>query len=274
MQGLEGRRLEGRNALITGAATGIGQAIALRFAQEGANVVINYRDGKEEAATTQALVRKARGGEANGHREITVQADISNEDEVRNLFATVVREFGSIDIVVNNAGIQKVAPSHEIELADFDRVLNVNLRGAFLCAREGIRHFLDRGKRGVILNNSSVHEMIPKPKYLPYSISKGGMENLTKSLALEYADQGIRVNAVGPGAVVTPINSAWTGNAKARGEVESHIPMGRAAEASEIAAVFAFLASDDASYITGQTIFACGGLTLYPEFRAAWSSGE
>ena len=137
-----------------------------------------------------------------------------------------------------------------------------------------IRHFLSRPGGGVILNNSSVHEIIPKPKYLPYSISKGGMENLTKSLALEYADRGIRVNAVGPGAVVTPINSAWTANPKARMEVESHIPMGRAASPDEIANVFAFLASDEASYITGQTIFACGGLTLYPEFRVAWSSGE
>jgi glucose 1-dehydrogenase len=152
--------------------------------------------------------------------------------------------------------------------------LNVNLRGAFLCAREAIRHFLERKAQGVILNNSSVHEIIPKPKYLPYSVSKGGMENLTKSLALEYADRGIRVNGVGPGAVVTPINRAWTEDPKARQEVESHIPMGRAAEAPEIAAVFAFLASQDASYITGQTIFACGGLTLYPEFRVAWSSGE
>jgi glucose 1-dehydrogenase len=150
----------------------------------------------------------------------------------------------------------------------------VNLRGPFLCSREAIRHFLDRGGPGVILNNSSVHEIIPKPKYLPYSISKGGMENLTKSLALEYAANGIRVNSVGPGAVVTPINKAWTDNPKARGEVESHIPMSRPAAADEIASVFAFLASDDASYVTGQTIFACGGLTLYPEFRTAWSSGE
>ena len=136
------------------------------------------------------------------------------------------------------------------------------------------RSFLARGGGGVILNNSSVHEIVPKPKYLPYSISKGGMENMTKSLALEYADRGIRVNAVGPGAVVTPINSAWIDNPKARAEVESHIPMGRAAKPEEIASVFAFLASDDAAYITGQTIFACGGLTLYPEFRVAWSSGE
>jgi len=134
-------------------------------------------------------------------------------------------------------------------------------------------HFLPR-RKGVILNNSSVHEIIPKPKYLPYSISKGGMENLTKSLALEYAGDGIRVNSVGPGAVVTSINKAWIDNPKARGEVESHIPMSRPAAADEIASVFAFLASDDASYVTGQTIFACGGLTLYPEFRVAWSSGE
>ena len=126
----------------------------------------------------------------------------------------------------------------------------------------------------MIVNNSSVHEIIPKPKYVPYSISKGGLENLTKSLALEYADRGIRVNAVGPGAIVTPINEAWIDDPKARAEVESHIPMGRAGTSEEIAAVFAFLASDDASYITGQTLFACGGLTLYPEFRVAWSSGE
>jgi glucose 1-dehydrogenase len=267
------RRLEGKTALITGAATGIGQAIAVRFAEEGANVAINYRNGPELATATQQMVKEARGNNDMG-REMTVQGDVAQEDDVRRVFQSVIAEFGTIDILVNNAGIQKPAPSHATSLADFDQVLGVNLRGAFLCARESIRHFLERGKGGVVLNNSSVHEIIPKPKYLPYSISKGGMENLTKSLALEYAGQGIRVNAVGPGAVVTPINSSWTGDAKARSQVESHIPMGRAANAAEIASVFAFLASDDASYITGQTIFACGGLTLYPEFRMAWSSGE
>jgi glucose 1-dehydrogenase len=266
-------RLQGKTAVITGAATGIGQAIAIRFAEEGANVAINYRNGPELAGATLGMVRKARGAAGPG-REMVVQGDVSNEDDVLRMFREVTRELGSIDIVVNNAGIQKPGPSHETSVADFDQVLSVNLKGAFLCAREGIRHFLAQGKPGVILNNSSVHEIIPKPKYLPYSVSKGGMENLTKTLALEYAGQGIRVNAVGPGAVITPINSAWTSDAKARGEVESHIPMGRAANASEIAAVFAFLASEDASYITGQTIFACGGLTLYPEFRVAWSSGE
>jgi glucose 1-dehydrogenase len=203
-----------------------------------------------------------------------VQADVSNEEQVKAMFDKVIGEFGRLDVLVNNAGIQKPSPSHEVDINDFDRVIAVNLRGPFLCAREAIRHFLSRPGGGVILNNSSVHEIIPKPKYLPYSVSKGGLENLTKSLALEYADRGIRVNAVGPGAVVTPINKAWTNDPKARHDVESHIPAGRAAGAEEIASVFSFLASEDASYVTGQTVFACGGLTLYPEFRVAWSSGE
>ena len=264
-------RLQDKNVLITGASSGIGQAIAIRFAEEGANVAVNYRSGVEQAEITRTAAERAN---PKG-KHIVAKADVSREEDVRAMFSTVLHAFGSLDVLVNNAGIQKPTPSHEIEAADFDRVINVNLRGPFLCAREAIRHFLTRnGHGGVILNNSSVHEMIPKPKYLSYSISKGGMENLTKSLALEYADRRIRVNAVGPGAVVTPINRAWIDNPKARGEVESHIPMARAAEACEIASVFAFLASDEASYITGQTIFACGGLTLYPEFRVAWSSGE
>ncbi|MDX2154191.1 MAG: glucose 1-dehydrogenase [Bryobacteraceae bacterium] len=268
-------KLVGKNVLITGASSGIGQAIAVRFAQEGANVAINYLKDPGEAEATEVMVAEAcMAVRKSGCKDLVVQADVSKEDQVKTMFAKVIDAFGSIDILVNNAGIQKVTPSDQIEMADFDRVMNVNIRGAFLCAREALRHFLDRGIKGVILNNSSVHEIIPKPKYLPYSISKGAMENMTKTLALEYAGRGIRVNAVGPGAVVTPINKAWIDDPKARGEVESHIPMGRAASADEIASVFAFLASDEASYITGQTVFACGGLTLYPEFRIAWSSGE
>jgi glucose 1-dehydrogenase len=259
-------RLKGKNTLITGASSGIGQAIAIRFAQEGANVAINYRGGASDAEATLKMLDPG--------KHMIVAADVSQEDQVQTMFSTVIDTFGGLDILVNNAGVQKACPSHEIDIADFDRVLSVNLRGAFLCAREALRHYLAKSKPGVILNNSSVHEIIPKPKYLPYSISKGGMENLTKTLALEYAERGIRVNAVGPGAVVTPINKAWIDNPRAKAEVESHIPMSRAASASEIAGVFAFLASDDASYITGQTVFACGGLTLYPEFRVAWSSGE
>ncbi len=264
-------KLQGKNVLITGASSGIGRAIAIRFAKEGANVAINHFNDAEQAEVTRQLAYAARAGEAG--QLMVVAGDVSVEQQVKEMFADVIRTLGSLDVLVNNAGIQKACPSHELEASDFDRVLAVNLRGSFLCAREAIRHFLPRGS-GVIVNNSSVHEIIPKPKYLSYSISKGGMENLTRTLALEYAASGIRVNAVGPGAVVTPINKAWIDNPKARGEVESHIPMARPAEADEIAAVFAFLASDEASYITGQTIFACGGLSLFPEFRTAWASGE
>lgn len=266
-------KLLGKNALITGASSGIGEAVAIRFAEEGANVAINYNSGADRAELVKEKVQKAGEAVSRSYKAVTVQADVSKEEQVKKMFAEVLGALGSIDILVNNSGIQKPAPSHEVEMADYDKVLGVNLRGAFMCSREAIRHFLQRGG-GIIVNNSSVHEIIPKPKYLPYSISKGGLENLTKSLALEYADRNIRVNSVGPGAIVTPINNAWINDPKARAEVESHIPMGRAGTSEEIAAVFAFLASDESSYITGQTIFACGGLTLYPEFRVAWSSGE
>ena len=266
-------KLSGKNVLITGASSGIGEAIAIRFAEEGAHVAINYHSGKDRAEAVKAKAEKAAQKAGQKIKAITIGADIADEGQIKKMFQDVLREFGSLDVLINNSGIQKATPSDAYDMADFDRILNVNLRGAFLCAREAIRHFLTRGS-GVIVNNSSVHEIIPKPKYVPYSISKGGMENMTKTLALEYADRGIRVNAVGPGAIVTPINLAWINDPKARGEVESHIPMGRAGRAEEIASVFAFLASDESSYITGQTIFACGGLTLYPEFRVAWSSGE
>jgi glucose 1-dehydrogenase len=268
-------KLSGKNVLVTGASSGIGEAIAIHFAEEGARVAINYHSGADRAEEVKRKAGEASARAKNSNAgHITVAGDVSREQDVKDIFAKVLKEFGTLDILINNSGIQKPCPSHEVEMADFDRVIGVNLRGAFMCSREAIRHFLSRGKGGVIVNNSSVHEIIPKPKYIPYSISKGGMENLTKSLALEYADRGIRVNAVGPGAIVTPINNAWINDPKARGEVESHIPMGRPGEADEIAGVFAFLASDESSYITGQTLFACGGLTLFPEFRTAWSSGE
>lgn len=266
-------RFAGKKVLVTGASTGIGRAIAIRFGVEGADVVINYGRSKGEAEKTAEQVAHAQrsAGHTSAQRLI-VQADVSKESDVNGMFQKVVREFGRIDVLINNAGIQKETPSHESATEDFDKILGVNLKGAYLCSRQAIQHFLSREGGGVIVNDSSVHEIIPKPMYLSYSISKGGMENLTKTLALEYADRGIRVNAVGPGAIVTPINRAWTDDPKRRAEVESHIPMGRVGNPEEIAAVFAFLASDEASYITGQTLFACGGLTLYPEFRLPWSS--
>jgi glucose 1-dehydrogenase len=265
------KRLEGKNIIVTGASSGIGRASAIRFAEEGANVAINYWKNRDAAAEVRSEALK---GALPGAKVIIIAGDVSREEDVQRMFAETLGAFGSVDVLVNNAGIQSACPSDELSVAEFDRILGVNLRGTFLCAREALRHFLSRGGGGVILNNSSVHEMIPKPKYLSYSISKGGMENLTKTLALEYASRGIRVNSVAPGAIVTPINKAWIDNPDAREVVESHIPMGRAGRSDEIASVLAFLASDEASYITGQTIFACGGLTLYPEFRSAWASGE
>jgi len=265
--------LAGKCALITGASSGIGEAIAIRFAQEGVNVAINYHRGKERAENVKTRADEAGKASRSDFQSLTVQANVSDEQQVRDMFAAALKQFGRLDILINNSGIQKAVPSDQLEMADFDRILGTNLRGAFMCSREAIRHFLSRPGGGVIVNNSSVHEIIPKPQYLPYSISKGGMENMTKTLALEYADRGIRVNAVGPGAIVTPINNAWINDPKARVGVESHIPMGRAGTSEEMAAVFAFLASDEASYVTGQTLFACGGLTLFPEFRTDWSSG-
>src|SRR5262249_34597867 len=162
-------RLNEKNALVTGASTGIGRAIAVRFAEEGASVAINYSSSAGQAQETLAKAQQA--NPAGKH--FTVQADVSREDQVKSMFDKTLATFGSLDVLVNNAGIQKPAASHEIEAADFDRIIGVNLRGPFLCSREAIRHFLARDARGVILNNSSVHETIPKPKYLSYSISKG-----------------------------------------------------------------------------------------------------
>ena len=188
------------------------------------------------------------------------------------MFENVVSHFGRLDILVNNAGIQLEAASERHSIADVRRVVEVNLMGSLICSQAAIRHFLSRPGGGVIVNCSSVHQIIPKPGFIGYSLSKGGLANMTRTLALEYADRGIRVNAVGPGAIVTPLNKTWIDDPQTRKAVEAHIPMGRAGYAEEIAAVFAFLASEEASYITGQTIFACGGLTLFADFKENWAS--
>jgi glucose 1-dehydrogenase len=265
--------LKGKNVLVTGGSSGIGQAIAVRFAEHGANVAINYLRQPEEAHDTeeqvQACVSKV---QQEGVRDVLVQADVANEDDVVRMVAETLTRLGGVDVLVNNAGIQISRPSEELSSDDFDKVLAVNLRGAFMCAREAIRHFLAEDKSGSIVNVSSVHQLIPKPGYLGYSASKGGMQNLTRTLALEFAGRGIRVNGVGPGATVTPINRAWIDDPVKRKQVEEHIPMQRAGEADEMAGVAAFLASDDAAYITGQTIFVDGGLTLFPSFLTPWSS--
>ncbi|MFN0153156.1 MAG: glucose 1-dehydrogenase [Gaiella sp.] len=267
------RGVAGKNVLVTGGTSGIGQAIAVRFAEHGANVAINYLRRPEEGAETEEQVHSClRKVQQEGVRDVLVGADVSDEEQVAGMVAETIERLGGIDVLVNNAGIQISRPSHELTSDEFDRVIGVNLRGAFLCAREAIKHFLAEGKPGAIVNISSVHQEIPKPNYLGYSVSKGGMRNLTRTLALEYAAQGVRVNAIGPGATVTPINRAWIEDPVKSAQVTSHIPMPRAGTADEMAGVVCFLASDDAAYITGQTIYVDGGLTLFADFRDPWSS--
>jgi glucose 1-dehydrogenase len=267
------RGLKGKNVLVTGGSSGIGQAIAVRFAEHGANVAINYLTTPDEGRDTEeqvhACVNRVR---QEGVRDVLVQGDVSSEEDVVRMVGEAASELGGLDVLVNNAGIQISKPSDQLTSAEFDKVLAVNLRGSFLCAREAIRSFLGDERPGVIVNVSSVHQLIPKPDYLGYSCSKGGMMNLTRTLALEYAHRGIRVNGIGPGATITPINSAWIDDPVKREQVESHIPMRRAGTADEMGGVACFLASDDAGYITGQTIFVDGGLTLFPSFREPWSS--
>ena len=265
--------LKGKNVLVTGGSSGIGQAIAVRFAQFGANVAINYLREPGEAADTEERVHACTAQVAQmGVRDVLVQGDVSKEQDVVAMVEAAVDGLGGLDVLVNNAGIQISRPSAELSSADFDKVIAVNLRGAFLCAREAIKRYLDDDKPGSIVNVSSVHQVIPKPDYLGYSASKGGMQNMTRTLALEYASNGIRVNGIGPGATVTPINRAWIDDPVKRKQVESHIPMARAGTADEMGAVACFLASDYAAYITGQTIFVDGGLTLFPSFATPWSS--
>jgi glucose 1-dehydrogenase len=270
-KGLQG--LKGKNVLVTGGSSGIGQAIAVRFAEYGANVAINYLSTPDEAAGTEeqvhACVAKV---QQEGVQDVLVGGDVSKEEDVVRMVSETAEQLGGLDVLVNNAGIQISRPSHDLSMADFDKVIAVNLRGSFMCAREAISRFVEEEKPGSIINISSVHQLIPKPNYLGYSASKGGMQNLTRTLALEYADRGIRVNAVGPGATVTPINRAWIDDPEKRQQVEEHIPMKRAGDADEMAGVTCFLASDDAAYITGQTIFVDGGLTLFPSFSTPWSS--
>jgi glucose 1-dehydrogenase len=269
--------LQGKTAIVTGGSSGIGQAIAIRLAEEGVNVAINYVGRPEGAIATKETIDQGVDScmcaiRDMGAKSTLVEADVSNADDVERMFKEVIATYGSVDYLVNNAGIQISADSDMLDVSAFDKVLAVNLRGAFLCAQQQLRHLIGEGRTGAIVNVSSVHQEIPKPKFLGYSVSKGGMQNLTRTLALEYASRGIRVNAIAPGATVTPINRAWIDDPVKRAQVEAHIPMRRAGGADEMAAAAAFLFSDEALYITGQTLFVDGGLTLYPSFESTWSS--
>lgn len=248
---------------------GIGAAIAVRLALEGGYVAIHYGRDKAGAEATQKTIVDSG---VPVERTMVVGADMADEKAVDAMFATYFETWERMDVLIPNAGVQYANESHLAPTEEFEKVISINLKGYFICAKAGIKHFLSRPGGGVIVFDSSVHQIIPKPTYLGYACSKAAIGHMTSTLALEYAERGIRVNAVAPGAVATPMNMAWIEDPVKRAGVCEHIPMGRPASADEIAATFAFMASGDASYITGQTLYACGGLTLYPEFRTAWSS--
>lgn len=260
-------KLKGQSALVTGANSGIGKGIALALGKEGAQVVVNYVTHPETAEEVVSEIIQ------EGGRAIALQADVSNEAQVQAMFQEMFRKFGTIDILVNNAGLQKDSAFEDMTLADWQLVLNVNLTGQFLCAREAVREFLRRGivkersvAAGKIICMSSVHQEIPWGGHVNYASSKGGINMLMKSMAQEMAPKKIRINSIGPGAIETPINqSAWITDA-ARERLLTLIPYGRVGLPDDIARLAVWLASDESDYITGAAIFIDGGMTLYPGF--------
>ena len=260
--------LQGQKALITGAASGIGAAIARRFARAGAGVGINYRSDPTPAEKMAEEIR-LQGGEA-----FPIKADVSNESDVQKMIAAFLAAFGRLDIVVPNAGIQKDAPFAEMTLEQWRDVLDINLTGQFITAREAVRQFLKQGAdlslsqaTGKIIFISSVHEVIPWAGHVNYAASKGGTALLMKSLAQEVADKRIRVNGIAPGAVKTKINrQAWE-TADAEQRLLRLIPYGRIGKPDDVAEAALWLASDASDYVVGTTLFVDGGMSLYPEFR-------
>jgi glucose 1-dehydrogenase len=260
--------LKGQTAVVTGANSGIGRAIALALGKAGANVVVNYVTRPEAAEAVAAEIR------ADDVGAMIAQADVSDEAQVQAMFAAAVQQFGTVDILASNAGMENNAAFHEMSVAQWDAVMNVNLRGAFLCAREAVREFLRRGVRpevsvsaGKIIFTSSVHEIIPWAGHVNYAASKGGLMLLMKSLAQEVAEKRIRVNSIGPGAIRTPINTAAWGTPEAYAELMKLVPYKRIGEVDEIGRAAVWLASDFSDYIVGTTLFIDGGMTLYPGFE-------
>ncbi|WP_433942964.1 glucose-1-dehydrogenase [Paenibacillus sp. SN-8-1] len=253
--------LEGKTVIITGASSGIGKAMALRFGQEKANVIVNYRSPGEELDQLIQDIQK------NGGKTLAVQGDVTKEEDVKKLISSADESFGAVHVFINNAGVENEVHSEDLSLEDWNKVINVNLTGAFLGSREAIHYMLEKKIKGSVINMSSVHEKIPWPHFVHYAASKGGIKMLTETLALEFAPQGIRVNSIGPGAINTPINAKKFADPKVKEDVISMIPIGYIGEPEEIAAVAAWLASSEASYVTGITLFADGGMTKYPSFQ-------
>ena len=263
------RRLANQIALVTGASSGIGVAVAKALAAHGATVVVNYGHDADGANATVAAI------EAAGGKALAIQADVSKEDQVQAMFQQAIAHFGTLHILVANAGIQVDAAFADMTLAQWQKVIDVNLTGQFLCMREAAREFLKRGVQpdiskaaGKIICMSSVHEVIPWGGHVNYATSKGGIMELMKSVAQELAPKKIRVNSIGPGAIKTPINhTAWE-TPEAEAKLLTLIPYNRVGDPDDVGNLAAWLASDEADYITGQTIFIDGGMTLYPGFAS------
>lgn len=259
--------LERQPALVTGANSGIGRAVALGLAASGANVVINYVVDPEAAEDVAHQI------EALGRKAMTVKADVSSEEDVRSMFAKAIDQFGSLHIVVNNAGLQRDAPFHDMTLEQWNKVIGVNLTGQFLCAREAVREFRRRGvvkdisvAAGKLVCMSSVHQEIPWAGHANYAASKGGVMQLMRSVAQEVAPLAIRVNGIAPGAIRTPINRPAWETETAYESLMTLVPYKRIGEPDDIAQAVAWLVSDAADYVTGATLFIDGGMMLFPGF--------
>lgn len=256
-------RLENKIALVTGSSQGIGQGIAIRLAEEGASVVINYRSHPEGAEETLQKVQAA-GGACHmaqcPKRGATIQADLSSVSEAQELVRESIEQFGRLDILVNNAGIEKNEGFLDIAEADYDKVLDVNLKGAFFTTQAFVKHLKETNRPGKVINISSVHEELPFPNFTAYCASKGGLKMMMRNLAVELAPLGVTVNNVAPGAIVTPINEDLLNNQEKLSALLKNIPLGRLGKPEDVAGLVAFLASADADYITGSTFYVDGGL--------------
>ena len=247
--------LDGRVAIITGSGQGIGRAIALRFAREGATVVINYRHDPTEASQVVEEIEAA-GGKAR-----SIRADVSRVQEVTHLIRETIDQYGRLDVLVNNAGIERKAAFWDVTEADYDAVMAVNAKGVFFTSQAAVKYWMEAKRPGKIINISSVHEELPFPSFASYCASKGAVRMLTRNLAVELGPFGITVNSVAPGAIRTPINAELQSNVGQLSALIKQIPLGRLGQTEDVAGVAAFLASKDADYVTGSTYFVDGGLT-------------
>lgn len=250
-------RLHGRKVLVTGSSKGIGRGIATRLAQEGADVVINYHSDAEGAKETLADVERF------GRRGLIVRANVGVVDEVRSMVERSVEAFGGLDVLVNNAGIEKHAPFWEVSEEDYDAVLNVNLKGVFFATQTFVHHCRAARRGGKVINISSVHEDLSFPNFSPYCASKGGLRMLTRTLAVELGPIGITINNIAPGAIETPINAKLLNDPVKLAALTAHIPLGRLGKPGDVAGLATFLASSDSDYVTGSTYFIDGGLSVY-----------